>query len=262
MKVSAVVATRNAERTLPACLESLRAQIGVELEVVVVDNYSSDTTAASASAADVVLTAGPERSTQRNLGAAASTGDVVVFVDADMLLEPWVLSQAIEQLSNPGVGSVVIPERSFGYGFWARCKAFEKLIVTGDPAVEAARAFRRSDFFAVGGYDDTLTACEDWDLADRVSAFTGLKPGRTAALIWHDEGRLRLRGTYTKKRYYGRWVAAWLANAPDHRRRRSVRSQLSGLRAQPVTGAGMLLMKLVEAAGFARGARDMRVEQR
>jgi glycosyltransferase involved in cell wall biosynthesis len=262
MKVSVIISTRNAERTLASCLASLRAQIGIEAEVIVVDNQSTDATATIAADADVLIVAGPERSAQRNIGAFASTGGVLVFVDADMVLEPWVLGQALERLNGPGVGAVVIPEQSFGQGFWARCKALEKRTVIGDPAVEAARVFRREDFFAVGGYDEALTACEDWDLADRVAAHTRLPAARTSSLIWHDEGRLRLRGTYAKKRYYGRWVAAWLTGAPEHRRRRSLRARLPWLLAQPVTGTGMVVMKLTEAAGFARGARDARKEQR
>ncbi len=258
MTVSVVVPTRNSSRTLERCLRSVRAQSGARPELVVVDNGSDDGTVDIARRhADVVIDAGPERSRQRNVGARRSHGDVLLFVDDDMVLEPGVTDE-LERLMVQGAASVVVPERSFGDGFWARCKALEKLVALGDPSVEAARAFRRDVFVDAGGYDESLTACEDWDLADRVAAQVGAAPGRTTALIWHDEGRLELRGTFAKKRYYGRWVDRWKASAPAQRRRRSLRGAAPALAAQPVTAAGLFLMKSVEAAGFAAGMRDAR----
>ena len=259
MRVSVVVATKNAERTLERCLRSVRSQNFDDLEIVVVDNHSTDETLAVASSlADVVLTGGPERSAQRNSGAFVASGDALMFVDADMVLEPGVVRDAVGRLDGTDAAAVVIPERSFGDGFWARCKALEKQLALNDPAVEAARVFRRADFQAVRGYDESLVACEDWDLADRITARSGADPERTGALIWHDEGRLQLGTTFRKKRYYGRWVSAWLDTAPEHRRRRSFAAGVPQLLRHPVTGAGLVVMKVVEAVGFLLGIRDAR----
>lgn len=265
MTVSVVVATRNAERTLRRCLESVRGQTYPDLEIVVVDNGSEDGTVAVAhELADVVLLGGSERSAQRNAGARASSGDVVMFVDADMVLEPGVVRDAVDRLAPADARGVVVPERSFGDGFWSRCKALEKQLALGDPAVEAARVFRRQDFIATEGYDETLVACEDWDLADRIVPDGA--PERTDASIWHDEGRLRLGTTFSKKRYYGRWVSQWMRTAPEHRRRRSLRAAWPRLWRHPFTAAGLVAMKLVETIGFALGmfdaARGRQVEPR
>ena len=89
MKISAIVPTRNSERTIASCLESLRRQQGCDVEVIVIDNNSSDATAQIATdLADIVINAGPERSAQRNRGAEAATGEIVFFIDSDMVLEP------------------------------------------------------------------------------------------------------------------------------------------------------------------------------
>lgn len=256
--VSVVVPTRNSARSLERCLRSIRHQAHVRPELVVVDNASTDATRRIAERlADVVIDGGPERSAQRNLGAKVAKGGILLFVDDDMVLEPGVVDEVVE-LVRDGAASVVVPERSFGQGFWARCKALEKLVALGDPAVEAARGFRREDFVGVGGYDETLTACEDWDLADRVAARSGTAPARTSSIIWHDEGRLRLRTSFAKKRYYGRWVARWSQGAPAHRRRRSLSAAAPRLAAQPLTACGLALLKVVEVAGFALGVRDGR----
>lgn len=258
MTVSIIVPTHNSSRSLERCLLSIRCQSGPGVESVVVDNGSTDDTFEIARRhADIAVLGGPERSSQRNIGARASSGDVLLFVDDDMVLEPGVATE-IEELANRGAAKVIVPERSFGSGFWARCKALEKLLVLDDPAIEAARGFQREAFFDVGGYDETLTACEDWDLADRVAGPDLWTGARTISVIWHDEGHLRLGGAFAKKRYYGRWVAQWIADAPDHRRRRSFVSAAPLLAAQPVTAIGVIAMKSVELAGFAVGMRDAR----
>jgi glycosyltransferase involved in cell wall biosynthesis len=258
MRVSVVVPTRNSERTIERCLRSVRHQSAAVVELVVVDNDSGDGTAAIAAAiADVVVRAGPERSAQRNLGASVASGDTLLFVDADMVLETGVCAE-VAALVADGAAAVVVPERSFGDGFWARCKALEKQVVLGDPAVEAARGFTRAAFESVGGYDESLTACEDWDLADRLTAATGAVPTRTGACIWHDEGRLGLTDTFDKKRYYGRWVHDWAGRPPAHRRRRAVGAAARRMAPHPITAAGLVVMKSVEATGFALGARSAR----
>ena len=74
-RVSFVVPTRNTERTLAACLASVRAQDHPDVELVVVDNASTDGTAAIAREhADIFEAAGPERSAQRNRGATLASG--------------------------------------------------------------------------------------------------------------------------------------------------------------------------------------------
>src|ERR687894_2265889 len=74
--VSVVVPTRNAGRTIEVCLRSIRAQTWPALELIVVDNGSSDATWAVARRhADLALRGGPERSAQRNLGIAHAAGE-------------------------------------------------------------------------------------------------------------------------------------------------------------------------------------------
>src|SRR5262249_55673756 len=142
--VSVVVPTRNAARTLAACLESIRAQTHEPLELVVVDNASTDgSDRLAARWADVVLRGGPPRSAQRNRGASEATGEFVLFVDSDMVLEPNVAA-ACAEVAASGMDAVVIPEQSFGDGFWARCKTLERSCYVGDESIEAARFFRRS----------------------------------------------------------------------------------------------------------------------
>jgi GT2 family glycosyltransferase len=255
--VSVIVPTRNSARTLAACLESIRAQTHEPLQLVVVDNGSSDGTDRLATRwADVLLRGGPERSAQRNRGASEATGAFLLFVDSDMVLEPDVVASCME-VAERGAEAVVIPEQSFGDGFWARCKALERSCYVGDDSIEAARFFRRDVFEAVGGYDEDLAGTEDWDLHERVRQTHALV-GRADALIWHDEGRLRLGPLTAKKFRYGRTFGRYLAKHPRQARRQALPFRQAFVRdrrrlaADPVAAAGMLVMKLSE--GVAGGA--------
>ncbi|MHB1639653.1 MAG: glycosyltransferase family 2 protein [Candidatus Dormibacteria bacterium] len=193
--------TRNSGRTLEACLRSLRAQ-SVACVVVVVDNHSTDGTAAIACEyADIVAVAGPERSAQRNGGAALTTSPILGFIDSDMVVESTVVEQAVSALQS-GVGGIVVPEHSFGEGFWADVRKFERSFYRGSDTVEAARFFRRDVFESIGGFDEAMEpGPEDWDLTIRVREVAAVT--RISAEIAHDEGRPTFWNACAKKGYYG-----------------------------------------------------------
>jgi glycosyltransferase involved in cell wall biosynthesis len=199
--VSVIVPTRNSARTLEACLTSIRAQFYQPVEIVVVDNESTDQTLDIARRhADIVETFGPERSAQRNRGARLAAGRYLLFIDSDMALSPRVVGECMDAVQLTGARAVVIPEISIGEGFLARCRALERSCYWGDDSVEAARFFPRAVFEASGGFDENLTGPEDWDLSMRIAG--GSHFPRTASHISHDEGRLQLGAVLAKKRYY------------------------------------------------------------
>jgi len=207
-EVTVVVPTRNAARTLAGCLESLRAQT-TPCRTVVVDNGSTDATVTIAEqGADVVLHAGPERSAQRNYGARAYPAAIVGFIDADMILAPTVVEEAVNAIGH-GAGSVIVPERTVGNGFWVEVRAFERSFYDGSDAIEAARFFRWEIFEQTGGFDEELTGPEDWDLA--ASARRLAPVARTVALIDHDEGTITYLEACRKKAYYAEGVRRYVA---------------------------------------------------
>jgi glycosyltransferase involved in cell wall biosynthesis len=168
----------------------------------VVDNHSSDDTLRIATQyCDTVEVAGTERSAQRNRGAQLAHGAYLLFIDSDMTLAPGVVGDCLDAVGAIDAPGVIIPEVSVGEGFLAHCRALERSCYVGDDAIEAARFFPRSSFEESGGFDETLTAFEDWDLSKRIAA--GRRLPRTATYITHDEGRLRLGAVLSKKRDYG-----------------------------------------------------------
>jgi glycosyltransferase involved in cell wall biosynthesis len=250
--VSVTVATRNSARTLERCLVSIRTQTYPQVELIVVDNHSSDATPAiAAKYADVVATIGPERSAQRNHGASLAQGEILVFVDSDMVLDDDVIAQGVRLIQETSVPAAVVPEESFGDGFWTQCRVLERDCYRGDDLVEAARIFRRDAFKEVGGYDIMLNAAEDWDLSRRVA--DDLRLPRTQSIIHHDEGRTTLRGAFRKRRSY---APGYLLYLRKHGRaavlqgssvlRPAFFRQWRTLVRHPLLTAGMLSLKSVE----------------
>ena len=250
-RVSIIVPTRNSARTLEGCLASVRAQTYGDVELVVVDNYSTDESWGIAKGyTDRVVAGGPERSAQRNIGARVASGEFFLFVDGDMTVNPKVaeeMARGFEQ--DAAAQSLVVHLRSVGDNFWARCRVLEKDLYIGDPDMEAARAFRRSAFENVGGYDEELHAGEDWDLSERV-AEAGGSIGRITSGLIHDEGRVSLHELLVKKRYYGQTLGRYARKHPQLALRKLFRlafvKNIRVLLRDPVRGTGLVVMKVLE----------------
>lgn len=255
-------------RTLRECLNSIRDQRYGDIELVVVDNGSTDGTRDVAQElASRIVDAGPERSAQRNAGAAVSSGQYLLFIDSDMVLARDVVAGCVAVAERTGAEGVIVPERSVGTGFWAACKALERSCYVGDDTIEAARFFTREAFELHGGYDEGMTGPEDFDLPARIRAAGGTI-ARASAEITHLEGKLRLRTTMAKKFYYGRQVGPYLRRHPA-----LARKQLSPLRPaflrhwrqlarRPLHGAGVVVLKLAEFAAGGAGVLLARLGER
>lgn len=169
--VSVIVPTRNSARFLERCLNSIRAQTYPCLELIVVDNHSTDETLTiAAKFTKRVLTAGPERSAQVNHGVAASTGEYVYRVDSDFELDRHVVEQCVAAARGGADAVVVHNSPDATTGRLARVRKFEIDFYKYDLAQSAARFVRRTLFLELGGYDEGITAGEDYDFQNRLNA--------------------------------------------------------------------------------------------
>ena len=103
----------------------------------------------------------------------------------------------------------------------------------------------------VGGFDETLTAAEDWDLALRM-ADSGARTGRTTSCIWHDEHKVGYLVHCAKKAHYAEGLQRFM-DIYGYRGRQLLldRPYLRRpwrLLRHPVLGAGLFILKLGEAA--------------
>jgi glycosyltransferase involved in cell wall biosynthesis len=260
-RVTVVVPTRDVIRTIRACLLSVRAQDYPNIELVVVDNASTDGTfEVAAELATVAVRGGPERSAQRNRGVELATGDWVLWIDSDMVLAPDVVRLAVRTALDTGAVAVSVPEVSVGPGFWTACRALERCCYQDDPSLANPRLLDRTYLARLGGFDPAMSGPEDADLRLRLQATGAPVAYCDSALIRHDEGRLTFRSILAKRVYYGRSLPSFAAAHPGALRqqgRGTVRAFVRHRRrllTDPAHFAGIVVMRLAETAAYGVGA--------
>lgn len=200
--VSVIIPTKNSSRTLEKCLESIKNQTYKNIELIVVDNNSTDNTKDIANKyTDMVFNFGPERSYQRNYGVKKSNGEFSLIHDSDIYFNKNTIKECVEVIKKYNSDAIIIPEKSIGYGFWTKVKAFERSFYIGNDYIEGARFFKKDVYNKIGGYDENLYAGEDWDITIRLRQ-NNYKISRVINLIEHDEGEINLFGSSKKKKYY------------------------------------------------------------
>jgi len=260
--ISVIVTTKNESVHLPSLLESLSEQKYKDFEVIVVDNGSVDGTKNIAKKAGArVFDKGPERSFQRNFGVQKAKGEYVLILDADMMLTEDVLKESVAKFEkNSKIGALIIPEKSFGIGFWAKCKAFEREFYVGDETIEAPRFFKKSVFDEFSGYDEKITGPEDWDLPLRMRK-AGVEIGRISSYILHNEGKFSPIKSAKKKFYYASHAKVFLKRHPEQVFtagnlvfRPVFFKKWEKILSYPILSFGMIIIKVAESLGALAGA--------
>ena len=220
MKLSIVVPAFNEEKLLGATLEAIReAARGLETELIVCDNNSTDRTAeiARQAGAKVVFEPVNQISRARNAGAAAAGGDWLVFVDADSLPEAALfadLAAAIASGRYVGGGATVRFDAAdrFSHAAVSTWNAISR----GMRWAAGSFVFCRADAFrAIGGFSTELFASEEIDFSRRLKRL-----GRLTILHRHP---LRTSGRkvrlYSKREYFSLLFRVVLTGGRALRRR-------------------------------------------
>jgi glycosyltransferase involved in cell wall biosynthesis len=267
--VTVVVPTRQVVRTLEACLASVRSQDHPHVELVVVDNASTDGSVEVARRfADVVVNGGPERSAQRNQGVELAHGAWVMWIDSDMVLPPGTVRLALRTARQTGAVAVSVPELSTGLGFWTACRALERRCYLDDPRMYYPRLIRREVLRGLGGFATSMAGPEDVDLRRRLDAVGASLAHCAEVWIEHDEGRLTLAAILRKRVYYGRSLPAFARSNPGALRAQGRATLAAFLRhrgelaRRPLLSAGIVVMRAAEAVAYGVGYFRGRAETR
>ncbi len=225
-RISVVVCTYNGARTLRECLQALRALDYPDFEVLVVDDGSTDESAAIARELGfrVVSDGRQGLSGARNSGLRAASGEIVAYIDDDAWADPhWLyyLATVFLETEHAGVGGPNIAPK--GDGLLAACVANApgnpNHVLLSDEEAEhipgCNMAFRRENLLAIAGFDkqfhragDDVDVC--WRLRDRGWTL-GFSP---SAVVWHHR-RGSLRAFWRQQFHYGAAEAFLEAKFPE-----------------------------------------------
>ena len=198
-KVSVIIPVLNREHLIGRCLDSIKAQTWPNIEIVVVDNGSTDSTVdvvkgwmernisegVNESISDgvsekishtLILLSEQKRgaSIARNRGLHNAKGDYIIFMDSDDTLHPDAIEKAMTVFRNDNTIDLV--------GWRCRINMIDDN--TKIPAFEMARPYeshiihsfihpggymaKRSLLLAAGGWDESLSGWDDWEFGIRI----------------------------------------------------------------------------------------------
>ena len=182
-RVSVVVPVHNGGETLALCLSPLTAVAGDRVEVIVVDDRSTDASAAIAASAGATVVPNPRGrgpAAARNVGAERARGAILFFVDADVIVE----SSAVDRLlalfdAEPAVAGVFgsYDDAPFATNFLSQYKNLFHHFTHQTSEADSGSfwggcgAIRREVFEAVGGFDEVKyprPSIEDIELGFRL----------------------------------------------------------------------------------------------
>jgi cellulose synthase/poly-beta-1,6-N-acetylglucosamine synthase-like glycosyltransferase len=173
--VSVIIPARNEETSLEQCLESLVAQRGVDFEIIVVDDHSTDRTREIAQSFPGVklIEAGPlpDGWTGKNnavaTGARAARGEWLLFTDADTIHLPESLARSLHEAKRQGAALLSYSPQQIVKSFWekavmpvifAELVSYYRPTEVSDPTSPTAAAngqfllIAREAYDAVGGH--------------------------------------------------------------------------------------------------------------
>lgn len=212
--VSIIIPAYNAERTIEECLSAAtKLEWSGNLEVIVVDDGSTDRTAIIASAfPKVQLISVPNGGASRatNIGIQAAHYDIVVSLDADAILEKDWLNKIISSFNEPNVAAVAgyaltgnrsLVGKLMGYDVELR---LDRTSIYTDHLYSMNTAYRRSALVKVGMFDEGIKIGYDVDISRRLKA-SGyrlvLRKDAICTHYWRDDLRGYLRQQYSYAYY-------------------------------------------------------------
>jgi cellulose synthase/poly-beta-1,6-N-acetylglucosamine synthase-like glycosyltransferase len=246
---------RDGESTIADCIDAILATDypADRREILIVDNGSTDGTAAQIQSRPVRYLHEPKRgvSNARNHGIAQSSGEILAFVDADCIVEPQWLIEIARAFEDPEVGCVAghlehAPPRTPAERQAARMLGdWQRFAFTSKPAyaITANAAYRRDVLDEIGGFDPHMTRAQDVELGLRFQERSGRR------LAYAERATARHRGRSTQLGFF-RQQLGWAYGAG------LVGAKFEALGGDPVTPPGAReITKVLRGLGIVLMAR-------
>ncbi len=172
--LSIVIPAKNEEKNLPKLLESVKAQTFKDYEIVVADAQSTDRTRDIVEEYGGRVVEGGKTTPGRNLGAASSTGHVLLFLDADVVMpNPKFLEENLDEMKRKGacVATCKVKPMSRNPMDKAMHELYNAYAISTEKIMPHAPGFcifsKKHTFDEVGGFDVRIDFAEDHDFVQR-----------------------------------------------------------------------------------------------
>lgn len=182
MLVSVIIPSYNYEKTLPDCLNAIITQTYSEIEIIVVDDHSTDNSLNLAQSFNIKTLQTLKNSgvaAARNAGVTQAKGDIFMFVDADVVLRPDAIANAMSILkSDPSAVSVCglyEPTPLHEDSVWEAFRSYQAYVWRAASVGYVSGGFfslgliTRQAFFDVGFFNEKLRQTEEIDYGERLS---------------------------------------------------------------------------------------------
>ena len=196
--ISVIVPALNEEDNIGRCIEGVLKEI-CDCEIIVADGGSSDKTAEYASRYPGVLFIQSQRgrAIQMNMGASAASGDILLFLHADTILETGWAAELISVLQDNSISggafALGIQSQLWKYRLvetWVKLRCGLCLLPYGDQAIFV----RKTAFDIIGGYK-SIPLMEDVDLIEKLKKLGTIvilnKKAITSERRWSKEGLIK-----------------------------------------------------------------------
>jgi glycosyltransferase involved in cell wall biosynthesis len=174
MKLSIVIPAKNEEASLPGLFETINDQTFRDFEVIVADAWSTDRTRELAAGFGATVVDGGMPGPGRNRGAEVASGEILLFVDADVKFpNPNYLKDVLEEMEAREVEVATCRlkpmtnrwDDKFGHWFFNNyTKALERIRAH---AAGSCIIARRKAHQAIGGFDERVVFAEDQEYVAR-----------------------------------------------------------------------------------------------
>lgn len=215
-KLSLIIPTFNEEKLIAKCLKSLKGQSYQDMEIIVVDDGSKDKSLKIISSLKSEISnlkllqqkhKGP--GTARNLGASKASGEILVFVDADMTFDRDFLKDLVDPiLKGKAIGTFSKNEMVQNQDdIWSICWNINKnlpkdrMIPKSYPnQAPVFRAILKKEFDKVEGFETTGQYTDDWSLSRKL----GVKSKAAKGAIYFHTNPSSLGEIWTQARWIGK----------------------------------------------------------
>jgi len=210
--LSIIIPTINEEKYLPLLLNSIKEQDFDDCEIIVADAGSKDKTVDIAKEYGCKIVKGGLVPAGRNRGAEAATGGIFLFLDADVILPPHFLKNAVESFEKNNLGIAgfrVLPSdgKFIDKIFFNLLNIFSILTQKILPYSACAILSKKSVHGAIGGFDEKIVFVEDYHYAKAASRVSKYKffwnqPFYTSVRRFEKDGRFRVYFKYILAQLY------------------------------------------------------------